>query len=505
MGNQNKESELRRFIFAGLIAFALGIPAVCQAQGCIDDLPTGEDWVRHLYRDLLPFWSMPEAVGNPEGNFPSFRYRDGSVVDPADSLREGLDEWEAEFPTLRQHLDNQYVRMMSRQTFLYGVGYHMTGDERFLALAKVGVDYLLENAQEKNGAFFGYFDQGDGQWHPEPGQRTPQDMAYALLGPAFYYYLTRDPEVLQAVVKGKEYIFRHYTAEDGRRLRWIDRDFVDAGGDTHLVHQVRLVGQLDQLNAYMVLLSPLLTDGRVQEEWKEDLRRLADLLVEEFYSEEHRLFWGDIGPEGKKFGEGGPDFGHTVKSFWMLYLISGILEDEKLEKFAMDGMAETLEEAYLPEVGAWGLAREEDGGIVRHRLWWTYAELDQAAATLGLRDPTCACKLAPTYRYWFEKFVDPLYGEVGTFIDDETGEIWWGKAFSWKNGFHSLEHCLIGYITGKAARGKPVDLYYAFLGKPEDDLIRPYYFRGVVEEVTVRDCARFPELKKYRVRFSGVR
>ena len=194
---------MRRFIFAGLIAFALGIPAVCQAQGCIDDLPTGEDWVRHLYRDLLPFWSMPEAVGNPEGNFPSFRYRDGSVVDPADSLREGLDEWEAEFPTLRQHLDNQYVRMMSRQTFLYGVGYHMTGDERFLALAKVGVDYLLENAQEKNGAFFGYFDQGDGQWHPEPGQRTPQDMAYALLGPAFYYYLTRDPEVLQAVVKGK--------------------------------------------------------------------------------------------------------------------------------------------------------------------------------------------------------------------------------------------------------------------------------------------------------------
>ena len=481
------------------------MPAVCKAQECIEELPTGTDWIRHAYRDLLPFWMMREAMGDPVGSFPSFRYRDGTVVDPADSLREGWDEWEGEFPTLRQHLDNQYVRMLSRQTFLYGAGYHMTGDERLLALAKAGVDYLLENAQEENGSFYSYFDQEDGRWHPEPELRTSQDMAYALLGPAFYYYLTRDPEVLKAVLRGKEYIFRHYTEEEGRRLRWIDRDFVDAQGDTHLTHQVRLVGQLDQLNAYLALLTPLLTDRKVQEKWKGDLRQLADLLVEEFYSTEHRLFWADIGPEGKRLGRGGPDFGHTIKSFWMLYLVAGILEDGKLEQFAVNGAAQTLEEAYLPEVGTWGLAKGEEGEIVRHRVWWMHAELDQASATLSLVDPSAACYLASTYRYWFDQFVDPLHGEVATFIEDGTGEVEWAKAFSWKNGFHSLEHCLVGYITSQAARGERVSLYYAFGALPEKELIQPYYFRGEIEELEERDCAQLPELKRYRVEFSGVR
>jgi hypothetical protein len=34
-------------------------------------LPTGAEWVTHITDDLLPYWTTPEALGNPLGNFPT--------------------------------------------------------------------------------------------------------------------------------------------------------------------------------------------------------------------------------------------------------------------------------------------------------------------------------------------------------------------------------------------------------------------------------------------------
>jgi hypothetical protein len=47
----------------------------------LDLLPTGKEWITHIQNDLLPFWTTPAALGNPIGNFPTFRADDGSVID----------------------------------------------------------------------------------------------------------------------------------------------------------------------------------------------------------------------------------------------------------------------------------------------------------------------------------------------------------------------------------------------------------------------------------------
>ena len=39
-------------------------------------LPTGREWVTHIRQDLLPYWTTPVALGNPIGNFPTFRAND---------------------------------------------------------------------------------------------------------------------------------------------------------------------------------------------------------------------------------------------------------------------------------------------------------------------------------------------------------------------------------------------------------------------------------------------
>ena len=53
------------------------------AAPAVEDVPpvlTGETWLNHHGEDLLPFWDMPDAYGDPMGNFPSFRDRAGELV-----------------------------------------------------------------------------------------------------------------------------------------------------------------------------------------------------------------------------------------------------------------------------------------------------------------------------------------------------------------------------------------------------------------------------------------
>ena len=109
-------------------------------------------------------------------------------------------------------------------------------------------------AVDRDGVFYSWVDNGV----PGPEnarQRISQDMAYALMGPAMYYYLTRDPSVLSVIRKTKDYIFTTY--RDGNALRWINEPFDDLE-ETHLPTQKELVAQLDQVNGYMVLLTTVL-------------------------------------------------------------------------------------------------------------------------------------------------------------------------------------------------------------------------------------------------------
>ena len=98
----------------------------------LDSLPDGQRWIKHLNEDLLPFWTMKEALGSPIGNFPTYRCNDGSLYDPAKPCPELSDP----DPNIKSiiKLDRDYVRMKARQVFAYGVAFHMTGEARYLSL-----------------------------------------------------------------------------------------------------------------------------------------------------------------------------------------------------------------------------------------------------------------------------------------------------------------------------------------------------------------------------------
>lgn len=449
-------------------------------------LPTGSDWLNHTTNGLAPYWLMESAQGIPLGNFPTFRCDNGEVIDLKNVCRELKHGW------MRSHYDREYTRMKSRQTFAYGVLYHLTGNQDALALAKSGAYYLINNLQDtKNGGFISFTVDG------EPGlkatQRTSQDQAYALVGLAMYYYLTRDKLIEQALIKQQNHVFTHYRDDSNDELKWVIEH-----GDENYATQRELVAQLDQINGYMLLVAPILPK-EYQQQWNDDLDWLTTQMIQHYYNAEENRFYGAVHSEAAMSQRARHnDFGHTIKAFWMSYLVGQYLENEEFIALGEQGMRATIKDASYTKplyqledsmsaklVEQWQDQVFIPGWISRPSSYgissWEWAELDQAAMTLNMLDKSQVDKLFYTQQYYMDAWVDHTYGGVG--LNPKST-----KAFHWGNGYHQFEHALVGYISASQYYQSPAKLFYAI---PSSDFngaqLQPYYFKGKIQQVINND------------------
>jgi mannose/cellobiose epimerase-like protein (N-acyl-D-glucosamine 2-epimerase family) len=483
-------------------------PPVVAPRVAAAELPSLDRWRRHVTDELMPFWLTEDALGTPIGNFPTFRCNDGTAFHPDAPCPELAHppEWMA------SEIGRDYTRMKSRQTFAYGIAFHITGDERYLTYARAGVTWLREHAYERDtGSAVTYWEGGKAA--PPPDQRTTQDLAYAQVGLAFYYYLTRDPEVLADLLRLERHIMTRYWQPSpeapGGMLRWVLADG-DTAGDAR---RQELVSQLDQINAYMLLVLPLLEDAQVARDWQRDLVLLARVVKDRFFAPELGMFWGTLqDPESRKLGSRHTDFGHSMKSLWMLYLTGQRTGQRDLVELAQARVGPLLARAAQPS-GCWASGLQADGSLDRGSQWWIFAELDQAAATLAGREAQAAPYahyLAASYACWFTRFVDHRNHEVWPSVPADWTETTFdahppAKLFHWKNGYHSLEHALVSLITTAGLTGQRLPLYYAFVAPPPRDRIQPYYFAGTITDERDHPLPRHPGLHGRRVEFADLR
>lgn len=457
-------------------------------------LPPGDAWVAHLSRDLAPFWLRPEALGSPVGAFPTFRCDDGTLVDPDLPCGEVL----LAGPWVTSQLGKEFTRMRSRQTFFYGVAFHLTGEEKYLALAKAGVDHLREHALDRESRSVVSWWKGE-EAHPPVEARNAQDLAYANLGLAFYAYLTRDPGVLEDTLLLYDGIFERHDEPRTGLVRWA------AGGVGSETARVELVAPLDQVNAYGLLLASVAPEPH-RERLRADLARIARVLVDRFWSEELGLFHGTLhDPLERGPGSRHTDFGHTVKALWMIERTGALLRDAALASWARERMPSVFARAFLPRDGCWASGLRRDGSLDAGVTWWIAAELDQAAATLALTDRRYTAYLEKTWACWLERLVDREHGEVWSWVDLDDPARRGAKQHLWKNGYHSAEHALVSYLTSQELHGRPATLHFAFASPPPREELRPYFFAG--EAVAVEDGppGSRPELRHVKVSFRGIR
>jgi hypothetical protein len=266
----------------------------------------------------------------------------------------------------------------------------------------------------------------------------------------------------------------------------------------------KLVAELDQMNTYLVLLTPLLPEP-ARGEWKQSLLQLCRAMMEQFYSPAERLFFLSANRlEDKQIATAGTDFGHNAKALWMIRWAGRITEHADLVAFAEDNTRALLSRAFVDDCGCWAQGLHRGGALDLDKSWWIYAELDQLAGTLALGDQTFAQYLPRAYAYWFSHFVDPVYGEVWNSVGGNTHAPVrkLPKQWPWKNAYHPFEHALVGYIVGQQLKGEPVTLYYAFPGNSPMDSVHPYYFSGTIDalEATTDDQGR----QNQKVTFSNV-
>lgn len=447
------------------------------------DLPRGTRWLQHLRDDLLPFWDTPTALGTPVGNFPTYRNDDGTLVDPGHPA--------PEFQNPRPGivwLDRDHVRAKSRQCYAYGVAFHLTGEMRYLEFARAGVEYLRRTAFDgAGGGACSYLRQGEKL--PPVRQRTSQDLAYALTGLGFLYYLTRDPQLLADLVEVHDYIWDNYYDPAAGLVRWV----LEPSSDDDSPDQKEIVAQLDQIYGYMLLVAPALPEPH-RSRWKDRLRKLCHILMDQFYTPRTDMFWGAITRAAlKRCGTPHTDFGHSVKTFWLISLIGSINDDYEMFVSAEARAAQILDWAYIERTGSWARAVAADGTIDEDKEWWICCELDQVAGALALTDPAYARYLVRTSDYWFKHMVDHSHHEIWHMVSADTNRPVPGfpKQHSWKNALHSFEHTLTSYIFAQQLHDEPVQLHFAWQEMPALDQIYPYFYQGrVTDLVESQDEAR---------------
>lgn len=467
------------------------------------------DWIHQVDSLLMPYWTQEVALGDPIGNFPNYRFNNGNIVNPEEFDFSTVPSFLSSFIIEQtDSLRRDFLRIKSRQTFAYGVAFHLTGNEMYLNLAKTGVDYLIKNGEYESGAPITFWQNNTG--NPKISQRNSQDLAYSLTGLAMYYYLTRDESILARILTVKDYIFATYfdqsvLSEQTTLFMWVKENF-----ESDNTTSKQLVAALDQLNAYLLLLAPIVPD-ELGSSFKDDIRKTCYAIKNNFYSERYNVFWGDL--NDKTLGQVQTDFGHSIKTFWMCYLAGKLIEDQKLTEFARTNALKLLQTAYIEETGSWA-QKFSDSTLVldKGKIWWAYAELDQMAATLSFQDTSLYSKyLIQTYEFWSDNLIDVEHKEVW-FGTDELGEVIFNtlpKAIHWKNGYHSLEHALIGYLSTSKFYNEKTELYFAFKKgkKPEVHKIRPYYYDGNIEKLSENSFknALLNDLQLTKVHFKNIK
>jgi hypothetical protein len=269
----------------------------------------------------------------------------------------------------------------------------------------------------------------------------------------------------------------------------------------------------------MLLLLPLLEDPAIATSWRRELLKLASVIKDHYFAPEHGMFWGVLhDPAERKLAGRHTDFGHSMKALWMLYLVGGATGQPALVDFARPHIAPLLSRAVLPS-GCWASEVRPDGTLSQGSAWWTSAELDQAAATLALREAVgpdgripgeLVRLLQKSYACWFERFVDPKGKEVWPFIPEAwTPDTYASggppKAFHWKNGYHQAEHALVALITTAGLTKQRLPLYFAFVAPPPNSRIQPYYFSATIAARRPHPLPAHPNLRGTLVELADIR
>ena len=367
------------------------------------------------------------------------------------------------------HLDNvgnvsnpneKFLMPTSRQVYSYATTYEMTGDKKYLDLAKHGVDFILDNHMRKN-------EQGEVFWEQRVNRdgslgegETDKPLAineqtYGLTGLIAYYKATKDPAILDVIKSGHEFITNHY------------HDDANGGFFDSVAQGSNEPATTKSYNSTIYpATSALLDIAEIAEgDWKTQangqVKELADIFVRNFPDPKTGFikenFTGDWkedwrGWQSQPEGSIGVTGHNTQGALFLLRAEKmlnkeGMLTPEESKSYrdtAKQLVDSMLEKTYDKENGGWhDVYVRETGQNMWHtnKPFWQQEEGYLATLAMSKIDPDPKYKQASeqTLKFWDAHFIDRVNGGDHQVVSREGVPQPEPKGGPGKSSYHAVE------------------------------------------------------------------
>jgi len=395
----------------------------------------GQYWKDQVIHDILPYWTQ-HARDTVNGGF-------YTTLDSA---------WKP-FGDARK-----YPSMLSRHLFGYSVGYLLSGDQKYLDIARETVDYLLVHAWDPE--FGGWYDVLDEYGNPLETTKSMFIQVYSITGLAMYYFVTRDTSVLSYIDKSNELLeLKAWDREQGGYFNTMTRDWqvLDSGKS--------ISSEITPVSGYLLYLYQATHDRK----YLDQCRRILDRITESMTDPESGWILENFTREWQYLpalqDETEVSIGHNIEVAWMLYryyLITG-------EKAYLDKATRLTTKIYQygthSDIGFWyntvgRLNPEKSAGIT---YWWVQAYgimFDLLTGHVLDQD-----KYLDDYRkgalFWDSLFVDRTNGDThfSVLANGTIRETL--KANQFKASYHNAENGLLNYLYLNAwVNHEKVELFF---------------------------------------------
>ena len=433
-----------------LILLAVLVYTSCQHKKAepSDPFTHGEYWNRQAFEDILPHWTS-HVIDSANGSF----YTTLDV------------DWKPDHDTVR------FPSMIARHLFSYSVGYMLSGDEQYIAMARKLKDYLLQYAWDNENG--GWVDALSPDGQVLYTRKSTFVQLYVITGLTLYYVVTHDREVRSYIDKSNDLLEEKvWDHENGGYFDNLNQDWT-LQNDSKTIR-----AQLAPSSGYLLYLYMATREDK----YLKQSERIMDTIMEKMIDPETgwvlEAFDKKLNYQAGRADETEINIGHNIEVAWTLlrlYMINqreGYLTQSKtladrLHQFGFD----STKGAWYATIGNQQPEKHSD-----YTYWWiqAYGQMfDLCLARLYL-DGGYVSTFSKGAAFWDASFLDKKRGDtyLGVTLNGEVTDD--RKANQFKASYHNMEHCLLNSLYLSCWVNKqPVTLHFKITNSTEGEILYP--------------------------------
>ena len=366
--------------------------------------------------------------------------------------------------------NEKYLMPTSRQIYSYAATYELTGDKKYLDMAKHGVDFELAHHMQKtdNGEVF-WMQKVDKKGGLAEGETEKplaiNEQTYGLTGLIAYYKATKDPEILEVIKGGHKFLTEHFTDKENGGF------FDSVNNGTFEANKTKSYNSTVYPATSALLEMADIAEGDWKKEVLGQLKELTGDFIKYFpdpstgfIKENFTSDWNEDWRGWQKQPEGTIGVtGHNTQG--ALFLLraerllakEGLLTDEESKTYkdtAKNILDSILEKGYDKQSGGWfDVFVRETGKNMWHTNKAFWQQEEGYLATLAMSkidgDPKYKEATDKTLQFWDKYFMDrEVGGDRQTVAQDGTA-LTDPKGGPGKSSYHAVEMAKLALEIGK--------------------------------------------------------